>query len=291
MKQNSFTITVIGSGAVGGALIHFIKNSSYSLRSIWNRAGGIVFQEDGSEVMIASSLPVSKNQIGDLVILAVPDDAISTVTSKLSKKDFPWETKSVIHCSGNLSSDVLLPLDECGCSTASMHPIQTFKRGDKSDRFRNIFISLEGDSDLIETLTLLVRKMDAKELILTPQQKSSLHIAAVLSSNYVVALMHQAKVILENAGVSDGIELLEPLIRQTIQNIFDKGTVEALTGPISRGDVKSVNKHVKELRTDEKSLQVYRILGEIAAQITNSKGELSTSKIDQIMAALRSDDT
>lgn len=290
MSTSNPSITVIGTGAVGGALIDFIKNSAYRLISVWNSNGGEVFDVNDSPKFCSDTLPVSDDQIGDLLILALPDDMISPVANELAKKDLKWHLKSVIHCSGNMSSDVLKPLADCGCQTASMHPIQTFKRGDRSERFRDIFISLEGDEQLINILEDLTKQLSSKSLKLNPEQKSMLHVAAVFSSNYLVALLHQVEQILEKADLTDGIQLLEPLIHQTIQNIHQKGTVDALTGPISRGDVKSVEKHINQLERDQTLLNAYKMLGEIAVTITEKRGDISAEKIRQIRSILSSAD-
>ncbi|MCC5941706.1 MAG: DUF2520 domain-containing protein [Balneolaceae bacterium] len=290
MSTSNPSITVIGTGAVGGALIDFFQSSSYKLLSVWNRDGGVVFDSEGSRKIVSNTIPESGDQIGELLILALPDDMISPVASELAKRQLKWDLKSVIHCSGNMSSDVLKPLADCGCLTASMHPIQTFKRGDRSERFRDIFISLEGDEQLLNILEDLTKQLGSRFLKLNPEQKSMLHVAAVFSSNYLVALLHQVEQILEKADLTDGIQLLEPLIHQTIQNIHQKGTVDALTGPISRGDVKSVEKHINQLERDQTSLHTYKLLGEIAVTITEKRGDISAEKIRQIRTILSSAD-
>ncbi|TVR15552.1 MAG: DUF2520 domain-containing protein [Balneolaceae bacterium] len=276
-------VTVIGTGAVGGALIVFFRESShYHLHSIWNSSHGILFDESGAERKIQSSLPSSEDQVGDLLFLAVPDDAISNVAAALASNGLNWTGKHVVHCSGNLSSEALKALLDVGCSTASMHPIQTFKKGDEANRFRGIYVSLEGNSSLIKILEVLVKNLGANSISLSRYQKSILHLAAVLSSNYLVALMNQTEKILKKAELNEGISLLEPLISQTAQNIKEKGTVDALTGPISRGDVNSVQKHLELIKGDLTSKELYKVMGRIAIEITLQRNEVPPGKLQQM---------
>ncbi len=276
-------VTVIGTGALGGALIDFFHQCDhYQLLSIWNSSHGILFDETGAEKTIQSSLPNTDDQVGDVIFLAVPDDAITPIANSLASNGLNWTNKSVVHCSGNLSSDALKALSDVDCTTASMHPIQTFKRGDKADRFEGIFINLEGNSEVIKFLDDLVKKMVANSVVLTKYQKSILHIAAVFSSNYLVALMHQTEKILNRAELNEGISLLEQLINQTLQNVLDKGTVEALTGPISRGDVNSVQKHLELIEGDPSSKKLYKMMGRIAIEITAQRKEVQPEKLQQL---------
>ena len=283
MIRKKTYVTVIGTGAVGGALIDFFRKSNhYQLLSIWNSDQGILFDESGAEMKIDSLLPSADDQVGDIIFLAVPDDVIGPVAARLASSGLNWTKKSVVHCSGNLSSDALKALSDIGCTTASMHPIQTFKRGDKADRFEGIFISLEGNSELINILEDLVNLLRTNTIKLTKHQKSLLHVAAVFSSNYLVALMHQTEKILNHAELNEGISLLEPLINQTLQNILDKGTVEALTGPISRGDVNSVQKHLELIEGDPTSKNFYKMMGLIALEITSQRKEVQPKKLQQL---------
>lgn len=290
MNQQEPRVTVIGTGAVGGALVDFFRKSDqYQLLSIWNSSHGILFDESGTEMKMQYSLPNADDQIGDILFLAVPDDAIGRVAARLASSELNWTKKSVVHCSGNLSSDALKALSDVGCKTASMHLIQTFKRGDKADRFEGIFISLEGNSKVIKILDDLVKILEAKSVVLTKYQKSILHIAAVFSSNYLVALMYQTEKILNHAELKEGISLLEPLIIQTFQNILEKGTVDALTGPISRGDVNSVQKHLDLIEGDLTSKNLYKMMGRIAIEITSQRKEVPPEKLQQLHDLLNKD--
>lgn len=283
MESSRPSVTIIGTGALGSALHTFFNNAGYAVRSTWNSKGGLIYSEKSSEYhQIYSLIPKTNSEIGDLVFITTPDDLIKKIASNLSQNSVSWEDKTVVHCSGNLTSDELNALSKKGAKVVSMHPIQTFKKGDGSERFKNIMISLQGDEKARKQLAPIIREMQAKPLLLDKKQKRSLHIAAVMASNYLVALMFSVENLLKDVELDEGFDALETLVHQTVQNIFENGPTKALTGPISRGDRESVETHMKELagRDQEK---IYKILGIEALKIAELSGKLSKTNIDEIM--------
>ena len=279
MNVNRPSVSVIGTGAVGSALIDFFEVNLYPLRSVWNRSGGILSHKNGVTETVTSMNPENEEQSGELIFITVPDDSISGVAQSLSTKEIAWKKKIAVHCSGNLSSDVLEPLKKKGASVVSMHPIQTFTTDDKSDRFQGIFVSVEGDEQAKVLLKGIIQEMGANHLDVSAPEKRALHVAAVFASNYMVTLFHEAENILQQANITAGITVLKPLIQQTAENIFRKGTVDALTGPASRGDTESIRKHLEQIRDDNRRNDLYKLLGSIAADITEKRGGLSTSQL------------
>jgi len=288
MMEKSTSITIIGLGAVGSALLKFFEENGFVIRSVWDSRSGKILKDSKPDPVIKNhSFPQTENETGELVFITTPDDEISKVAEKLALQSINWEERSVIHCSGNLTSAELESLKNRGAQTASMHPIQTFKRGDGKDRFDQIYISLEGDNELCSRLEKLVKLMNAKQVRLNREQKRTLHIAAVFSSNYLVALLHLVENYLNKQSLDDGLNLLEPLISQTITNIFEKGTVQSLTGPISRGDFESVQKHLQSLKTDNNLADLYKILGREALNIAIKRENISESNVLQLREVLK----
>jgi predicted short-subunit dehydrogenase-like oxidoreductase (DUF2520 family) len=275
-------VTILGTGAVGSALLDFFRKESFPVRSHWNsRFGSVYSQEKKKMIRLDRPLPETEHEIGDLVFITAPDDQISVVSEKLARLSVPWEGKKIIHCSGNLTSDELVSLANKGSNTVSMHPIQTFKKGDGAERFKNITISLEGDEKLALYLMPLIKKMGGEPVRLNRDQKRMLHIGAVFASNYFVALLHAAETFLENEGIENGLKMMRPLISQTLVNIMEKGTADALTGPISRGDTGSVKTHLTALEKYEDTKRLYKLLGSEAVRITRKKGELSDDVLNE----------
>lgn len=280
MKSSKPSITIIGTGALGSALQHFFEDHDYLIRSTWNSKGGSIFSKN-SERSSENTTPETDDEVGDLVFITTPDDLIGEISHRLSKQSVLWQNKTVVHCSGNLTSTELKSLTEAGAKTVSMHPIQPFKKGDGSDRFRNISISLQGDEEAKKLLLPMIEEMGAKPLQLTKKQKRYLHIAAVMASNYLVALMFSVENLLKDVDAEDGFDALETLVHQTVTNIFEKGPADALTGPVARGDTESVQTHLQELQGREQE-ELYKILGLEAVKIAQQTGSVSDDKIGSL---------
>lgn len=285
IEQNS--ITIIGRGALGGALYDFFNEKSYLIRSVWDKKGGEIRSSSGSSaVVLDKSLPTEEDELGDLIFIAVPDDQIKLLSDELSRIPLQWEKRSVIHCSGNLPSDICSSLKIKGAKTAAMHPIQTFKRGDGLNRFKDIYVTLEGDELLISDLILLIDQMDAHPIKISADQKRMIHIASVIASNYLVSLMHVSETLLKEAGIRESLDIIQPLVTQTVQNIFEKGVDESLTGPISRGDIESVKHHLNLLNKDQKYSDIYKLLGSETLVIAQKNKNLDKEIINQFIALL-----
>jgi len=286
MDQSDWnSVTIIGTGAVGTALIDFFQNQEMVIQSVWGSRSGRIRTKTGDYLRIQSNLPENDDQTGALVFITTPDDLISTVANKLAVTNTEWKNRSVVHCSGNLTSEELSLLAKAGAGTASMHPIQTFKQGDSAERFRGITISLEGDMRTTDGLKKLVALMNANPIHLSKEQKRVMHIAAVFASNYMSALMYTAVEYLANEGMEEGIKILKPLILQTAQNIVKNGAVDSLTGPVARGDITSIRKHLNSLKTNDKMLSIYQILGKEAVEIAKVRGEVSNDVIGEMLEA------
>jgi predicted short-subunit dehydrogenase-like oxidoreductase (DUF2520 family) len=295
MTQTQPSITIIGRGAVGSALSDAFRYLGYSIVSEWTQNEGTLWDlETGKKQIQNRSLPHNENEIGDWVFITTPDDQISKVCEELSELSLDWSQHSVIHCSGGLSSDVCILLSGKGAKTASMHPIQTFTRtpadtpANKSEgrkRIEDITISLEGDDDLTKLLENFVKQLGANPLRIDAQQKQQIHLSAVFASNYMVSLMATAERILKEAGIEEGLQILHPLISQTLANIIENGPAGALTGPISRGDVSTVNAHLENV-TNQSDRQLYQILGRRALNLAKQSGKISDDQLQELKKLL-----
>ncbi|MDZ7718977.1 MAG: DUF2520 domain-containing protein [Balneolaceae bacterium] len=282
MDRSKPTITIIGTGALGSTLQMFFEENGYLVRSAWNSRRGLIYSDSSEKFeTVDRTLPESDSESGDLIFITTPDDLIKRTAQSLSNQPISWGKKIVVHCSGNLTSDELTSLSESGAKTVSMHPLQTFKRGDGSDRFNDITMSLQGDNDAKEKLKPIIQEMGAQSLNLNKKQKRYLHIAAVMASNYLVALMFSVENLLKDAELKEGFDALETLVNQTVTNIFEKGPADALTGPIARGDVESVQTHLSELSgIDQKNL--YKILGLEALKIARQSGSVPEDTMNKL---------
>ncbi len=285
MKKMGFTI--IGPGAIGNALLNFFVAQRYQIRTVWDRNKIYRYLENEKSWEIKrDEVRISEDDLGAIIFLTVPDDQIKTVSMELAALDLNWNDRSVIHSSGNLTSDECIALKERGARVASMHPIQTFIQGDGADRFKDIYVSLEGDESLTRSLSEMVRSMGANPIFLDANQKRKLHLAAVFACNYLVALLGQSEKLLEESNIDGDLNLLKPLIMRTLENLFNKGVQKSLTGPISRGDIESVQKHLEMIEEDTSISLLYKLLGLEALKITEIRGNLSSEAVAELVKIL-----
>jgi predicted short-subunit dehydrogenase-like oxidoreductase (DUF2520 family) len=269
------SVTIIGAGAVGTAWLDLFETAGYPVWSVFHSDSGTLFNSStGLKQATGSHLPADDSQAGDWVFITTPDDSIQSIAKKLSETSIDWSGRYVIHCSGSHDASLLDPLKSRGARTLSVHPIQTFQKGDGSDRFRQIYISLEGDQEAVNNFKPLIESFQSTPIVLTADQKRTVHIAAVFASNYLVGLLNEADGLLTDSGIEDGIDLLKPLVKQTVNNIFEKGLKSSLTGPISRSDSTTVENHLKQLKTSDELSSLYRALGRACLKIaqTDNRG-------------------
>jgi len=275
------SVTIIGTGALGSALLQFFKNSDYKIKSYWNSGGGSIVERPEFFTDAEKSFPTDKNEIGEWIFITTPDDVIKSISDKFLNLSSDWTGTSFIHCSGGKTSDILHPLKKAGAKTASMHPIQTFRKGDDESRFKNISISIEGDEILSDQLKTLAEEMGGKPLKLSSEEKKSVHIAAVFASNYIVAILGAAEKYLADEGIENGLKILNPLFSQTLQNISEMGAEGALSGPVARGDEDTIKNHLSMLKGAD-SEKVYKILGREAVRIALSGKQINEEKADRL---------
>ncbi|MEX0906635.1 MAG: DUF2520 domain-containing protein [Balneolaceae bacterium] len=283
--ENRPAITIIGTGAVGSALLDFFSSEGFPVQSYWNSRGGFIHDKETGEYSAAPvSFPSDETVLGEWIFVATPDGLIASTCGKLAEIPAEWNRKSVIHCSGNMTSGVCRAVADKGAVIASLHPLQTFTRGDNKERLKDIHISLEGDETLTSRLKQMVVKMGAKPVKLDPSQKQALHIAAVFASNYLIALLCTAENLLKEEGIDNGLNILEPLIRQTLSNVFKRGVDNALTGPVSRGDDISVKEHLEVLAKNPDHHRLYQLLGKEALLIATKQNRLTDDQVEKLKA-------
>lgn len=197
----------------------------------------------------------------DLIFLTVPDGLIASVCEEISF--FNIKDKFICHCSGSISSrEALAAAAGAGAYTYSIHPLFAV-----SDRFTtyselaDAFFTLEGDPARIDAMSDFLTKAGLKFQIIDPDAKTKYHLAAVYASNLILALIGEADQLLQECGFEekDAVRALAPLIRGNVEHALEAGPAGALTGPVERGDVTTLQKHLGVM-TEEEDRQLYRLL-------------------------------
>jgi len=264
-----------------------LSEKNFEIISVFNRSEiEPSIQAKYPYTVFKTGLPKNSDSLGELIFLTVSDDAISDISTKLSEVIDKLPQKSIVHCSGTHSSKVLEPFQKRGAKIASFHPIKAITQ--KTSSFKNIWFDLEGDEALLIRLEALVKSFGAYSFRVEPEAKPFLHASAVVASNYLVVLADLVTKISAQGNISEeiAIKALSPLMENTLSNIKELGVTDALTGPIARGDIQTVNKHLECLEVVPDLSLLYRKLGIEAVKIAERKNGSTRSlkKIKELLS-------
>ncbi len=222
-----------------------------------------------------------------IVFLAVPDDSVLPYAELLSAAGnrIP-ESVAFVHLSGALKLDALEPLAS-RYAIGSFHPLQSFPEPRPPASLRGAFVAIDGNSaSLRRRLSALARVLGARPRRVGDGERALYHAAAVFASNYVVALLDEGVLLLRAAGWSEkeATSGLLALTEGALASVRKSGVVAALTGPVRRGDVKTVERHLDAL-AGLPAADLYRMLGLIALEIAVEAG-LEPAAAERMQRAL-----
>jgi predicted short-subunit dehydrogenase-like oxidoreductase (DUF2520 family) len=258
------TVSVVGAGRVGGAIGLALARSGYSVTAAWSmsRAG----RERAHALLDAPILePEEVCRAGDIVVLAVPDDAIREMAERIAPG--ARRGKLVFHTSGGTSVETLDAVREAGAHVGSLHPLMTVPEPDP-DAIAGAAVAVTCDGRDRAAFYRVARAWGGRPFMLDDDRKAVYHAAAVFASNYLVSSVWAANEIFRSIGVRNAQPLLTPLLRATLDNVIEKGPAKAITGPVVRGDVKTVRKHIAALKdSDERIVDAYRAMARMTTAL------------------------
>lgn len=252
-SPNPLKVIIIGAGNVAWHLAGAIKEPYGRVEAVFSRN-----RTHASQVALRSATGVPVTDIaslprdGHVYLIAVPDDAIASVASKM-----PQVRGVVAHTSGTLPIDALKNV-VCG-GYGSFYPLQTFTAGKETDMRAVPFFIESSNSLASETLDTLARTISDHVYPADSRIRAQIHLAAVFASNFSNGLWGVASDILSRSGLS--LNVLAPLLHETLDKAIAIGPDAAQTGPAKRGDTQTIQKHLDRLETPE--------LKELYSNLTN----------------------
>lgn len=280
-------IGFIGCGTVGTALAVRLSAKAYSVvaaasrtRASAERLAGMV----GGCRVFDRAQPVADE--ADIVFVTTPDDAIPVVVAQTK-----WHPgQGVVHCSGADSLDTLEPARKLGAGVGAFHPLQTFASiAQAIENLPGSTFALEGDEPLLGTLKTMAADLGGHWVVLGPGDKVLYHAAAVIACNYFVTLVKLATDLWKTFGVAtpEATRALLPLLRGTVNNIGNVGLPYGLTGPIARGDLGTIAKHLAALeKTAPEVLPIYKELGLHTIPVALGKGKIDHKRAEELRKML-----
>lgn len=209
----------------------------------------------------------------DVVLLAVPDDAIIPLAAELGRGNSLDSRHAVLHFSGLLDRTALFGLSATGAALGSFHPLQTIADpATAPERLRGAYAAIEGDAAALDAARWLAASLGMEPVVIPAAGKPAYHAGATIVANYTVALLGLAERLALAAGVGPEVagRLYLPLLRGAAANLEQLGAVHALTGPIRRGDVRTIAAHLATL--DEPTAELYRVVGLEALALARQAG-------------------
>jgi predicted short-subunit dehydrogenase-like oxidoreductase (DUF2520 family) len=244
-------LNIIGAGRVGKTLARLWHEAGlFAVGDIANRSvesarKAAAFIGAGAAAENIGTLPPA-----DVTMIATPDGRIAEACAALAAMG-NLKGHIVFHCSGALPSSILQSAKDCGAFIASIHPVKSFIAAEQSVKtFAGTWCAVEGDKEALAVLVPALQACGANTFPIDPARKAVYHAGNVFVCNYLTALMEAGFRCYEYAGVSrsDAARITQPIVMETIRNIYERGTAEALTGPIARGDKAVVENHLAALR-------------------------------------------
>jgi predicted short-subunit dehydrogenase-like oxidoreductase (DUF2520 family) len=274
-------VAIVGPGNLGTALALALHRAGYLIEAViaHSRGASLKRAQRLAKKVGARALTDISTVRAELIWLCVPDAEITRVARLLAGKA-EWTGRVALHSSGALSSDELTPLRERGAGVASVHPMMTFVRGSRPV-LAGVPFALEGDTTAVRVARRVVRDLGGQAYPIRKKDKAAYHAWGTFASPLLTALL----VTTERVAVLAGVERraarqrMVPILQQTLRNYAVLGAAGAFSGPIVRGDVDTVKRHLRVLRSLPAARQVYSDLARAALRYLPVKHKSSLQRL------------
>jgi predicted short-subunit dehydrogenase-like oxidoreductase (DUF2520 family) len=264
-------LLIVGDGPVARALAGALQAADVAPLRWWRRGG--------------ESLPAA-----DVVVLAVRDEAIGEMAAQLMARVDAAETPPILlHCAGALpAEEAFASLLRRPLGVGVVHPLRALAGAAGDAQLGGVVFAVEGDGPGREAALRLVERVGGTPLVLEAAQLPRYHAAASLVSNHAVGLVDAGVELLESVGLdrAQATTALAALLASTAANLGRVGLPEALTGPIARGDVAVVARHLLALRPLDDIAALYRATARRVSKVAADKGRATRDALVRIAALL-----
>jgi predicted short-subunit dehydrogenase-like oxidoreductase (DUF2520 family) len=285
MIENSApTVGFVGAGRLGSVLAVALYRAGYDVVACASRskssAVALSARVPGCQVLDRAAEVAAR---ANLVFLTVPDDAIAPVAASI-----PWQPGHLaVHCSGALPAAVISTPP--GVMAGSFHLLQSL--ADLELGLANLpgsWIGIECQDDAWQTLSHIAERLGAHPLRVNEANRALYHAGAVVVSNLTVGMVALAAELWAALGLSreDAVSALQPLLAGTARNVATLGIPDALTGPVVRGDLGTVERHLEALRAFPQTETVYRALSDVLVGLSLERATITESQAEAIRRAL-----
>jgi predicted short-subunit dehydrogenase-like oxidoreductase (DUF2520 family) len=281
-------VGVVSAGRVGAALGAALARAGHEVFAVSAVSGP---SRDRAARLLPSAAVLPPDEVveaAQLVLLAVPDDQLRPLIAGLADTGAWRPGQLVVHTSGAQGIGVLDPAAARGVVALALHPVMTFTgRSEDLDRLLGATWGVTAEDSMRPVAELLVVEMGGEPVWVPEAARPLYHAALTIGSNHLVTLVNDAVDLLGAVGVTDGRRLLAPLLSASLDNVLRLGDA-ALTGPVSRGDVATVQAHRRTL-VDEGAavLPAYLAMARRTTERALASGRLDAEQASALLEALR----
>lgn len=285
-------VGVVGAGAAGGAMALAMQASGYPLSGVFSRSessarklAGLLGDPDlcrSAEQILAES---------DWLMISTPDGTIREVCNRFAESSGFHSGQMVFHLSGAMAAEELSTAAEQGAEILALHPVQTLADPiGGAETLKGSWFCLQGSPGGVASGQALVAELGGQAFTLSREQKPLYHAALCMASNYLTVIQALAIDMLAATGIDrkQGLAAIMPLLRGGLDNLENIGIPGALTGPISRGDRATLERHLEAITGSEARQveMVYRQLGLHGLKLALEKGGASKSQVASLRQLL-----
>lgn len=265
-------VGIIGAGKVGCSMGKYFMDNGITVTGYSSRSKESVEKAATFTKTKAFDTPEQVVSESDLIFLATPDGKIEEVWKEIAL--YSIQGKVFCHFSGALSSNVFSGREEKGVHACSLHPMYAFNDKFTSyEKLNSIIFTAEGDEAALTAVRSLMQSLGNEMLVMRSDKKVRYHASASILSNMMIGLYETGIRMLADCGFAEeeAKKLAKPLVSGNIHNLLATSPEEALSGPIERGDVQTVQKHLEELTGQEK--RIYVSLGQEVVRVAGRKNK------------------
>jgi predicted short-subunit dehydrogenase-like oxidoreductase (DUF2520 family) len=285
-------LNLVGAGRAGTAILRLLARAGHPI-------GRLVARSDSSARTAVAVVgggepatdPLAAFGDGAVTLVGLPEREIAPFAERAGRLLPTLHGAIALHLSGSLPADVLAPLRARGVAVGSVHPLASFAdRARPPEKLDGVTFDVDGDPPARAVARELARTLRGHVVELGPDGKALFHAAACVASNALVALLDLACRLAEAAGASPlaARGAMTTLADGTLENLARSGSPAALTGPIERGEVEVIERHLAAIaRRSPKDLARYVVFARATLEIAASKGSLEPAQLSALAMLLQ----
>lgn len=285
-------IGIIGCGRVGASIGRAWRQAGHAIVGVGATSAA---SRERAEDMLPGVPILDPDEIAEraeLVLLSVPDDEIAPLVTGLANLGRIHSGQILVHCSGRYGTDVLEAGTSLGALPIALHPSLTFTGTDVDlTRLRQATVAVTAPAPIRPVGEALVVELGAEPISIAEADRLLYHTAITHASNHSITIISEAMEMLAEAGVDDPSHVLHALIDASTANTLQNGA-KALTGPVSRGDVGTVEAHLAALseyslsRSNPSARNSYIALARSTTAKALATGRITEAQAQEILAVL-----